>query len=93
MVRELEGPSADPVTLTVRLPPDPVEAERVAERALGTVVLVLERNAPIVLATMELSGPVVSLVTDRRSAARRLARAVAEPRSVLIPPGFTAGSK
>ena len=37
MVRELERPSAEPVTLTVDLPQDPQEADRVAERALGTI--------------------------------------------------------
>ncbi len=59
MVRELEGPSAEPVTVKVTLPSDPDEAERVAERALGTVVQLLERGAPVHLATVEASGPVV----------------------------------
>jgi len=76
MVRELEGPSTEPITVTVILPLDPTEAERVAERALGTVVQLLQRGAPVILSTVEHSGPVDSLVTDRRSAGRRLARAV-----------------
>ena len=79
MVRELERPSAEPVTLTVRLPRDPEEAERAAERALGTVVRLLDRGASVILATLEASGPVVGGVADRRSAGRRLARAVAHP--------------
>ena len=35
MVRELEQPAAEPVTITVELPEDPEAAERVAEGALG----------------------------------------------------------
>jgi uncharacterized protein (DUF58 family) len=78
MVRELERASAEPVTVTVRLPEDPEEAERVAERALGTIVRLLDQGAPVLLATVESSGPVRSVVTDRRGAGRRLARAVAQ---------------
>jgi uncharacterized protein (DUF58 family) len=77
MVRELERPSAEPVTLTVVLPQDPQEADRVAERALGTIMRYLERGSTVLLATLETSGPVTATVTDRRGAGRRLARAVA----------------
>jgi uncharacterized protein (DUF58 family) len=77
MVRELEEPSTQPITVTVTLPSDPDEAERVAERALGTVVQLLERGAAVLLDTVEPSGPVVAQVTDRRGTGRRLARAVA----------------
>ena len=77
MVRELERPSAEPVTVIVELPTDPEEAEHVAERALGTAVRLLDRGAPVLLRTTELSGPVVALVGDRRGAGRRLGRAVA----------------
>lgn len=77
MVRELERPSADPITFTVVLPQDPHEAERVAERALGTIARLLERGAAVLLATVESSGPVIAAVADRRTAGRRLARAVA----------------
>jgi uncharacterized protein (DUF58 family) len=87
MVREVERPSAEPVTVTVVLPPDPEEAERVAERALGTVMRLLEREAPVVLATVEPSGPVVAPVADRRGAGRRLARAVAHADSSINPAG------
>ena len=79
MVREVERPSTGPVTLTVELPSDPDEAERVAERALGTVVDLLATGAPVLLGTLERSGAVLAPVTDRRVAGRRLARAV--PRS------------
>ncbi len=79
MVREQEAPAGEPVTLQVALPVDPDEAERVAERALGTVLYLLDRGAPVVLGTVEASGPVRGPVEDRRSAGRRLARAVATP--------------
>ena len=72
MVKELERPSAGPVTVTVDLPADPEVAERVAERALGTVVSLLDKGAPVVLGTMEPSGPVLAPVADRRAAGRRL---------------------
>jgi len=77
MVRELERPSAEAVTVTVELPAEPEEAERVAERALGTVVQLLDGGTPVLLATVEPSGPVLAPVADRRRAGRRLARAVA----------------
>jgi uncharacterized protein (DUF58 family) len=79
MVRELEQPGAEPVTITVELPRDPDAAERVAEGALGSVVALLEGGAPVVLGTTEVSGPVLGAVADRRSAGRRLARAVPGP--------------
>jgi uncharacterized protein (DUF58 family) len=77
MVKELERPSADPAVVTVDLPEDPDEAERVAERALGTVVDLLRGGSTVMLDTHEPSGRVVALVADRRVAGRRLARAVA----------------
>ena len=76
MVREMERPTAEPVTVTVSLPPDAEEAERISERALGTIVLLLDRGLPVVLGTTEASGPVEAPVEDRRQAGRRLARAV-----------------
>jgi uncharacterized protein (DUF58 family) len=83
MVRELERPAAERRTLTVVLPEDREEAERVAERALGTLVVLLDGDTPVLLATVETSGPVVALVADRRAAGRRLARAVARPADVV----------
>ena len=76
MVRELEQPSAGPVTIIVDLPDDPEEAERMAESALGTVVQLLDTGAPVLLRTLEPPGPVLAPVEDRRGAGRRLARAV-----------------
>jgi uncharacterized protein (DUF58 family) len=79
MVRELERPSAEPVTITVTLPPDSEEAERISERAFATVVLLLDRGRSVVLGTTEPTGPVVAVVSERRQAGRRLARAVTAP--------------
>jgi uncharacterized protein (DUF58 family) len=76
MVREVEQPAAVSVTVTVELPTDPDAAEQVAEGALGSVVHLLQSGAPVLLATREESGPVIEPVADRRSAGRRLARAV-----------------
>jgi uncharacterized protein (DUF58 family) len=79
MVREVERPAAEAVTITVDLPVEPDAAERVAEGALGAVVGLLEGGAPVLLGTREPAGPVLAAVADRRSAGRRLARAVAAP--------------
>jgi uncharacterized protein (DUF58 family) len=76
MMRELERPRAETVIVTVVLPDDPDEAERVAERALGTVLVLLDRGAPVMLGTVEAAGPVQAVVRDRRQAGRRLARAM-----------------
>jgi uncharacterized protein (DUF58 family) len=92
MVRELELPAAEPVTITVELPADPEAAERVAEDALGTVVGLLEGGAPVVLGTREATGPVLGSVADRRGAGRRLARAVAGPGGAPKVTGGGAGS-
>jgi uncharacterized protein (DUF58 family) len=81
MVRELETPAAQPVTVTVTLPLDPEEAERVAEQAMGTVLRLLDRGTPVLLSTLETSGQVTEPVADRRTTGRRLARAVASARS------------
>jgi uncharacterized protein (DUF58 family) len=76
MVRELEEATAEPARVTVSLPADPEVAERVAERALGTVVALLGRGTPVRLITTEANGVVDGPVGDRRDAGRRLARAV-----------------
>jgi uncharacterized protein (DUF58 family) len=81
MVRELEGPAAEPVTVTVALPSDPEQAERLAEQALGTVLRLLDGGRRVLLATAEASGPVTATVADRRTAGRRLARAVGAARA------------
>jgi hypothetical protein len=75
MIREMETPGAEPVTVTVELPADFEEAERMAERAMATVMLLLDDGTPVLLATTEITGEVVSPVIDRMDAGRRLARA------------------
>ena len=91
MVREREGPSAEPITVRVTLPDDADEAERIAERALGTVVQLLERGTPVLLGTVDASGPILAPVEDRRGAGRRLARAVARPNQAAGPVGTGPG--
>jgi len=77
MVREMEEPTAEPITVRVVLPSDEVEAENLAGRALATLFMLLERSRPVVLATHETGRDRVALVSGRRDAGRRLARAVA----------------
>ena len=87
MVRELEQPAGEPVTIMVELPEDAETAERVAEDALGSVIGLMEGGVPVVLGTREPSGPVLGAVADRRSAGRRLARAVNGPGGAAPGPG------
>lgn len=77
MVREMEGPTAEPVTVDVELPADPDQAEVTAEHAFGTVASLLRRGVPVLLVTREPAGVVKATVGDDRRAGRRLARAVA----------------
>jgi hypothetical protein len=64
--------------LEVRLPHDADGAERLAEQAMATIVALVDRGAAVLLATTEVQGPKIAAVGDRRSAGRRLARAVAD---------------
>jgi uncharacterized protein (DUF58 family) len=84
MVREMEGPTAEPVVVVVTLPSDDDVAETVAEQAFGTLVALFDRGTSVFLTTTEETGPCTAAVADRRSAGRRLARAVG--------PGGRAGS-
>jgi len=77
MVREMEGPTAEPVVVVVTLPLDEDAAEVVAERAFGTLVALFDRGTSVFLTTTEVAGRCTGAVADRRSAGRRLARAVA----------------
>jgi uncharacterized protein (DUF58 family) len=79
MVREMEGPTAEPVVVDVVLPSDEESAEAVAERAFGTLVALFDRGTSVHLTTVEASGPRTGAVADRRTAGRRLARAVGRP--------------
>ena len=84
MVREMEVPASEPVTVRVVLPADPDEADVLAGRAYATVLALIGRQRPVMLATHEPGGDRVALVTGARDAGRRLARAV--------PPGAGSGS-
>jgi uncharacterized protein (DUF58 family) len=76
MVREMEGPTAEPVVVAVTLPLDEEAAEAVAETAFGTLVALFDRGTSVFLTTLEATGRCTGAVSDRRSAGRRLARAV-----------------
>jgi uncharacterized protein (DUF58 family) len=77
MVRESEIRTDDPVRIVAELSRDLDAADRLAEEAMGEVVAQLKAGRGIVLETTELTGRVVAPVSDRLSAGRRLARAVA----------------
>ncbi|HEX4162477.1 MAG TPA: DUF58 domain-containing protein [Acidimicrobiales bacterium] len=83
MVKELERPSAQAVTVIVDLPPDPEEAEAAAGRALATVLELLDVGASVLLQTLEESGVVAEEVRGRRQAGRRMALAVS--RGTIVP--------
>ncbi|HLX89384.1 MAG TPA: transglutaminaseTgpA domain-containing protein [Acidimicrobiales bacterium] len=78
-IKEMETPRAEPVVVDVRLPADPDAAERLAERALGSVATLLERGAAVVLGTSEPDGQRIDAVHTVVEAGRRLARAVGDP--------------
>ncbi len=76
MVREMEAPLAQPVTVRVDLPVDPDAAERLAERAFATVGELLGSGRPVTLITRQSDGEHSAAVTGMLDAGRRLARAV-----------------
>jgi uncharacterized protein (DUF58 family) len=76
MVRETERQTDDPLVVEVVLPADPIEAEALTERVMGTVARELGRGQPVLLVTDEPAGPVRLVVRDRVDLGRRLARAV-----------------
>jgi uncharacterized protein (DUF58 family) len=77
MIRESESRQDDPIRMVVDLPRDLDAADRIAEEAMGEVVVQLAAGRRIVLETTEVTGRVVTPVADRLSAGRRLARSVA----------------
>jgi hypothetical protein len=79
MVREAERAEAAVAQVWVSLPDDGPAGDAVAERALGTVLVLLSRSSPVMLATTEREGARVEAVYSTRDAGRRLARAVAGP--------------
>lgn len=96
MVREMEMPAAEPVIVRIELPVDQAEADEIASRALATVIALLDRSRPVMLATHEPTGDRLAQVTTPKDAGRRLARAVAggeRPGSVTIEePGIERGT-
>jgi uncharacterized protein (DUF58 family) len=87
MVREMEGPTAEPVVVVVSLPADEDAAEALAEQAFGTLVALFDRGTSVILTTTEATGHRTDTVADRRSAGRRLARAVT-PGPTSVEPGI-----
>jgi uncharacterized protein (DUF58 family) len=91
MVRELEVPPGPRLVLVVDLQaapelgrtvdPDELDAarERAASEALGIALEALRAGRPVVLATAEVTGPVLAGVASEVAAGRRLARAVVGP--------------
>jgi uncharacterized protein (DUF58 family) len=77
MVRESERPDAAVPEVWVVLPDDGPAGDAVAERALGTVLTLLARTAPVMLATIERDRSRVEPVYSPAEAGRRLARASA----------------
>jgi len=75
-VKEMETPAAEPAVVRAELPAEPDAAEREAERALGSVVAFLAAGRSVTLVTLEAAGARLGPVPDRRTAGRRLARAV-----------------
>lgn len=76
MVRELEAPTSDPVTVRLELPADPQAADELAGRALATILKIIDHSRQVMLATREVSGERIALVTGATDAGRRLARAI-----------------
>jgi hypothetical protein len=79
MIRESESRQDDPIRMVVDLPRELDAADRIAEEAMGEIVMQLNAGRRIVLETTEVTGRVVTPVADRLSAGRRLARSVASP--------------
>src|SRR6202034_2898500 len=77
MVRETERAESVVPRVWVSLPDDGPAGDAVAERALGTVLVLLARSSPVMLATTERDGARVEAVYGPGDAGRRLARAVA----------------
>ncbi len=85
MVRETERPSPDAAVVDGRLPDDPDEAERQAERVMATVRALLLSGARVELETLEPDGEVVAPVVSLLAAGRRLALSLPLATSVPLP--------
>lgn len=78
MVREMEGPLAQPLTVRAVLPDDADAADHEAGQALATVAELLAAGRAVRLETIEVGGPRDDEVATIRDAGRRLARALPE---------------
>jgi len=76
MVREMEGPVSQPVTVEAILPEDPDAADEAARTALGTVAGLLAGGCSVVLVTAEPGGVIRRRVNSVPEAGRQLARAL-----------------
>jgi hypothetical protein len=76
MVREMEGPLSQPVTVQVDLPVDPDVAERIVEQAFGTIGDLLTAGRQVILATFQPDGEHITPLSGLIEAGRQLARAV-----------------
>jgi len=78
MVREMEGPLAQPLTVRAVLPDDPDAADHQAGQALATVAELLAAGRTVRLETIEARGQRDDEVATIREAGRRLALALPE---------------
>lgn len=78
MVRETERLRRQPASVWAVLPDDPAAAERLAERAMGTVGALLAAGGPVELVTAQPEGITRVAVTTPAAAGRQLARALPE---------------
>lgn len=78
MVRENERRQRQPVSVWAVLPEDPVTAEKLAERAMGTVTALLAAGEPVELVTAQPGGLTRATVTSPAAAGRQLASALPE---------------
>lgn len=76
MVREMEGPLAQPLTVRALLPDDPDAADHRAGQVLATVAQLLAAGRVVRLETIEARGPRREEVATVGDAGRRLARAL-----------------
>jgi uncharacterized protein (DUF58 family) len=79
MVRETEEIPDTPVKIVLDLSEDPEQAEKQAADAMGAVEYLLACRKRVMLETVESGQRVSALVSDRRNAGRRLARAGRNP--------------
>jgi uncharacterized protein (DUF58 family) len=79
MIRETEQMPDTPVKIVADLSDDPLRAEQQASEILGAVSDLLANGKRVLLETVEEGQRVSALVSDRRSAGRRLARTGRNP--------------